>query len=216
MTIPLDPLLNPSDNAQRYFKKYNKYKNSLAVIDEQLEKTHEEIRYMDNLLQQLAHASMNDIEEIREELVQQGYLRDRVKKGKKKKKNDRPTLHVYTSSEGIELLVGKNNLQNEYVTNRLAGPNDTWLHTKDIPGSHVVIRAEQFGDTTLEEAAQLAAYFSQAKQSSSVPVDATLIRHVRKPSGAKPGFVIYDHQRTLFITPDEELIKKLPNRIKNG
>lgn len=171
---------------------------------------------MDNLLQQLAHASMNDIEEIREELVQQGYLRDRVKKGKKKKKNDRPTLHVYTSSEGIELLVGKNNLQNEYVTNRLAGPNDTWLHTKDIPGSHVVIRAEQFGDTTLEEAAQLAAYFSQAKQSSSVPVDATLIRHVRKPSGAKPGFVIYDHQRTLFITPDEELIKKLPNRIKNG
>lgn len=216
MTIPLDPLLNPSDNAQRYFKKYNKYKNSLAVIDEQLEKTHEEIRYMDNLLQQLAHASMNDIEEIREELVQQGYLRDRVKKGKKKKKNDRPTLHVYTSSEGIELLVGKNNLQNEYVTNRLAGPNDTWLHTKDIPGSHVVIRAEQFGDTTLEEAAQLAAYFSQAKQSSSVPVDATLIRHVRKPSGAKPGFVIYDHQRTLFITPDEELVKKLPNRIKNG
>ncbi|AET61618.1 RNA-binding protein [Paenibacillus terrae HPL-003] len=216
MSIPLDPLLAPSDNAQRYFKKYNKYKNSLAVIDEQLEKTHEEIRYMDNLLQQLAHASMSDIEEIREELVQQGYLRDRVKKGKKKKKTDRPTLHVYTSSEGIELLVGKNNLQNEYVTNRLAGPNDTWLHTKDIPGSHVVIRAEQFGDTTLEEAAQLAAYFSQAKQSSSVPVDATLIRHVRKPSGAKPGFVIYDHQRTLFITPDEELVKKLPNRIKNG
>ncbi|WP_431088021.1 Rqc2 family fibronectin-binding protein [Paenibacillus sp. 8b26] len=216
MTIPMDPLLGPSDNAQRYFKKYNKYKNSLAVIDEQLEKTHEEIRYMDNLLQQLAHASMNDIEEIREELVQQGYLRDRAKKGKKKKKTDRPTLHVYTSSEGIELLVGKNNLQNEYVTNRLAGPNDTWLHTKDIPGSHVVIRAEQFGDATLEEAAQLAAYFSQAKQSSSVPVDATLIRYVRKPSGAKPGFVIYDHQRTLFITPDEDLVKKLPNRIKNG
>ncbi|MDN4082276.1 Rqc2 family fibronectin-binding protein [Paenibacillus polymyxa] len=216
ISIPLDPLLNPSDNAQRYFKKYNKYKNSLAVIDEQLAKTHEEIRYMDNLLQQLAHASINDIEEIREELVQQGYLRDRVKKGKKKKKNDRPTLHVYTSSEGIELLVGKNNLQNEYVTNRLAGPNDTWLHTKDIPGSHVVIRAEKFGDATLEEAAQLAAYFSQAKQSSSVPVDATLIRYVRKPSGAKPGFVIYDHQRTLFITPDEELVKKLPNRIKNG
>lgn len=216
ITIPLDPLLTPSDNAQRYFKKYNKYKNSLAVIDEQLEKTHEEIRYMNNLLQQLAHASMNDIEEIREELVQQGYLRDRVKKGKKKKKNDRPTLHVYTSSEGIELLVGKNNLQNEYVTNRLAGPNDTWLHTKDIPGSHVVIRAEQFGDATLEEAAQLAAYFSQAKQSSSVPVDTTLIRHVRKPSGAKPGFVIYDHQHTLFITPDEELVKSLPNRIKNS
>ncbi|WP_028588923.1 Rqc2 family fibronectin-binding protein [Paenibacillus massiliensis] len=214
LTIDLDPLLTPSDNAQRYFKKYNKYKNSLAVIHEQLAKTHEEIRYMDNLLQQLAHASMSDIDEIREELIQQGYLRDRAKKGKKKKKTDRPTLHLFTSSEGIDLYVGKNNLQNEYVTNRLAGPNDTWLHTKDIPGSHVVIRAEQYGEATLEEAAQLAAYYSQAKQSSSVPVDYTLIRHVKKPSGAKPGFVIYDNQRTLFITPDEQTIKQLPVRLK--
>jgi predicted ribosome quality control (RQC) complex YloA/Tae2 family protein len=214
VTIPLDPLLSPSDNAQRYFKKYNKYKNSLAVIDEQLAITKEEIRYMDDLLQQLAHASMNDIDEIREELVQQGYLRDRSKKTRKKKKNDRPTLHVFTSSEGIEIYVGKNNLQNEYVTNKLASGSDTWLHTKDIPGSHVVIRSSQFGDQTLEEAAQLAAYFSQAKESSSVPVDCTLIRHVHKPSGAKPGFVIYDHQRTLIVTPDEELIKSLPSVIK--
>ncbi|MBB3127457.1 putative ribosome quality control (RQC) complex YloA/Tae2 family protein [Paenibacillus rhizosphaerae] len=214
VTIPLDPLLSPSDNAQRYFKKYNKYKNSLAVIDEQLAITKEEIRYMDDLLQQLAHASMNDIEEIREELVQQGYLRDRSKKTRKKKKNDRPTLHVFTSSEGIEIYVGKNNLQNEYVTNKLASGSDTWLHTKDIPGSHVVIRSSQFGDQTLEEAAQLAAYFSQAKESSSVPVDCTLIRHVHKPSGAKPGFVIYDHQRTLIVTPDEEVIKSLPSVIK--
>jgi len=215
ITIPLDPLLHPTDNAQRYFKKYNKYKNSLKVIDEQLIKTHEEIVYMESLLQQLAHASLNDIEEIRDELVGQGYLRDRSKKGKKKKKATRPTLQVFTSSEGIEIYVGKNNLQNEYVTNRLASPNDTWLHTKDIPGSHVVIRSEEFGDATLSEAAQLAAYFSQAKQSSSVPVDATLIRHVRKPSGAKPGFVIYDHQKTLFVTPDEEMIKSLPSVLKN-
>ncbi|ANS75006.1 hypothetical protein AWM70_10655 [Paenibacillus yonginensis] len=213
--VPLDPLLTPSENAQRYFKKYNKFKNSLAVIDEQLKKTHEEIAYMDELLQQLAFASMNDIEEIREELTTQGYLRDRGRKnGKKKKKDHRPTLHVYTSSEGIEMVVGKNNLQNEYITNRLGTPNDTWLHTKDIPGSHVLIRAHSFSDATLEEAAQLAAYFSQAKESSSVPVDCTLIRHVRKPSGAKPGFVIYDHQRTLFVTPDEQLVKSLPNTIK--
>jgi predicted ribosome quality control (RQC) complex YloA/Tae2 family protein len=143
-------------------------------------------------------------------------LRDRAKRGKKKKKTDRPTLHVYTSSEGIEIYVGKNNLQNEYVTNRLGKPNDTWLHTKDIPGSHVLIRSESYGDATLNEAAQLAAYFSQAKQSSSVPVDCTLIRHVRKPSGAKPGFVIYDHQRTLFVTPEEQMIKTLPNTVKNG
>ncbi|WP_440110817.1 Rqc2 family fibronectin-binding protein [Paenibacillus sp. QZ-Y1] len=216
ITIQLDPLLTPSDNAQRYFKRYNKYKNSLAVIHEQLGKTKDEIHYLDNLLQQLSIASMNDIEEIREELVQQGYLRDRNKKGKKKKKNDRPTVHQFTSSEGIELLVGKNNLQNEYVTNRLASSNDTWLHTKDIPGSHVVIRSTDFGEATLEEAAQLAAYFSQAKESSSVPVDYTLIRHVRKPSGAKPGFVIYDNQKTVFVTPNEELIKSLPSTIKNG
>lgn len=215
MTIPLDPLLTPSDNAQRYFKKYNKYKNSLIVIGEQLTKTHEEIAYMETLLQQLAHASLNDIEEIRDELVSQGYLRDRSKKGKKKKKATRPTLQVFTSSEGVDIYVGKNNLQNEYVTNRLASANDTWLHTKDIPGSHVVIRSDEFGDATLEEAAQLAAYFSQAKQSSSVPVDCTLIRHVRKPSGAKPGFVIYDHQRTLFVTPDEERIKSLPNTLRS-
>ncbi|WP_422660482.1 Rqc2 family fibronectin-binding protein [Paenibacillus sp. EC2-1] len=213
--IPLDPLLSPSDNAQRYFKKYNKYKNSLAVIDEQLIKTHEEISYIENLLQQLSHASMNDIDEIRDELVQQGYLRDRGRKTRKKKKNDKPTLHMYTSSEGIELYVGKNNLQNEYVTNRLASSNDTWLHTKDIPGSHVVIRSDRFGEDTLQEAAQLAAYYSQAKESSSVPVDYTLIRHVRKPSGSKPGFVIYDHQKTLFVTPDEKLIKSLPSVIKN-
>lgn len=214
--VPLDPLLTPSENAQRYFKKYNKFKNSLAVIDEQMGKTREEITYLEELLQQLSYATLSDVDEIREELIQQGYLRDRAKKGKKKKKNDRPTLHVYTSSEGIDIYVGKNNLQNEYVTNRLGAPNDTWLHTKDIPGSHVLIRSSDFGDATLNEAAQLAAYFSQAKQSSSVPVDCTLIRHVRKPSGAKPGFVIYDHQRTLFVTPNEQLIKSLPNAVKNG
>ncbi|GGJ09254.1 Rqc2 family fibronectin-binding protein [Paenibacillus hunanensis] len=212
--IQLDPQLSPSDNAQRYFKRYNKYKNSLAVIDEQLIKTHEEIAYLDSLLQQLQSAALQDIDEIREELAEQGYVRNRNKKAKKKKKDNRPTLHVYTSSEGIEMYVGKNNLQNEYITNRMASNNDTWLHTKDIPGSHVVIRSTEFGDATLAEAAQLAAYFSQAKESSSVPVDYTLIRHVHKPNGAKPGFVIYDHQTTLFITPDERVVKGLDSTIK--
>lgn len=216
IAITLDPLLTPSENAQRYLKKYNKFKNSLAVIEEQLRITDEEIRYMESLLQQLEHASLHDIDEIREELTEQGYLRDRSKKNKKKKKNDKPTVQCYTSSEGISIYVGKNNIQNEYVTNRLAHPNDTWLHTKDIPGSHVVIRSSEFGNATLEEAAMLAAYYSQAKSSSMVPVDYTLIRHVRKPSGAKPGFVIYDHQKTLFITPDEEKLKKLPHVLKNN
>lgn len=215
VTIPLDPLLTPSENAQRYFKKYNKFKNSLAVIDEQLQKTQDELAYIEEVLQQLSFASMNDIEEIREELTQQGYLRDRGRKnGKKKKKNGSPTLHVYTSSEGIEIYVGKNNLQNEYITNRLGGAGETWLHTKDIPGSHVLIRAAEYGEATLAEAAQLAACFSQAKESSSVPVDYTLIRHVRKPSGAKPGFVIYDHQKTLIVNPDEAVVKRLKSAIK--
>lgn len=214
--IPLDPLLSPSENAQRYLKRYNKFKNSLAVIEEQLTLTANEIKYMELLLQQLEHASLRDIDEIREELTEQGYLRDRSKKKGKKKKNDKPTVQCYTSSEGIAIYVGKNNIQNEYVTNRLAGPNDTWLHTKDIPGSHVVIRSSEFGNPTLEEAAMLAAHYSQAKSSSMVPVDYTLIRHVRKPSGAKPGFVIYDHQKTLFITPDEDKLKQLPYVLKNS
>ncbi len=160
---------------------------------------------------------MNDIEEIREELVSGGYLRDRNKKGnKKKKKNQLPSLQVFTSTDGTEIYVGKNNLQNEYLTNRLANSNDTWLHTKDIPGSHVVIRSTSFSEKTLEEAAMIAAYYSQAKESSSVPVDYTNIRHVKKPSGAKPGFVIYDNQKTLFVTPSEDLVKTLPSYIKNG
>ncbi|OPA78570.1 hypothetical protein BVG16_11940 [Paenibacillus selenitireducens] len=214
--ITLDPLITPSENAQRYLKKYNKFKNSLTVIEEQLRITDDEIRYMESLLQQLEHASLHDIDEIREELTEQGYLRDRSKKNKKKKKNDKPTVQCYTSSEGIAIYVGKNNIQNEYVTNRLAHPNDTWLHTKDIPGSHVVIRSSEFGNATLEEAAMLAANYSQAKSSSMVPVDYTLIRHVRKPSGSKPGFVIYDHQKTLYITPDEEKLKHLPYVLKNN
>ncbi|MEO3947546.1 NFACT RNA binding domain-containing protein [Gorillibacterium sp. CAU 1737] len=208
LLIPLDPLLSPSENAQRFFKKYNKAKNSMLAVEEQLTLTHEEIAYLDNLLAQLAVASLPDVEEIREELVEQGYLRNRGKQAKKKKK-DRPALSCYTSSEGLPIYVGKNNLQNEYLTNRLAKPGDTWLHTKDIPGSHVVIRSDSYGEDTLLEAAQLAAYFSQARGSSSVPVDYTLIRYVRKPNGAKPGFVIYDKQKTLYATTDESLVNSL-------
>jgi predicted ribosome quality control (RQC) complex YloA/Tae2 family protein len=212
--IELDPQLTPSENAQRYFRKYTKAKNGAAHMQEQLQSAREEIRYLESLLQQLDHASLDDMEEIREELIEQGYLRARNKAERRKKKNDRPALLCYTSSEGATIYVGKNNKQNDYLTCRLAQANDTWLHTKDIPGSHVVIRGGQFGPATLEEAAQLAAYYSQAKQSSQVPVDYTLIRHVRKPNGAKPGFVIYEHQKTLFVTPDPERIKRLKFEIR--
>ncbi|EXX85098.1 hypothetical protein BG53_09590 [Paenibacillus darwinianus] len=214
VTIPLDPLLTPSENAQRYFRRYTKAKNSQAAVAEQIGMAHEEIRYFETLLQQLDSAALQDIEEIRDELVEQGYLRARGKRGPKRKKPAKPSLLCYTSSEGVSVFVGKNNAQNEYLTNRLAAQGDTWLHTKDIPGSHVVIRGTDFGDATLEEAAMLAAHYSQARSSSLVPIDYTLIRHVRKPSGAKPGFVIYDHQKTLFVTPDESRLKALPSQIK--
>lgn len=217
LTIPLDPLLTPSENAQRYFKKYQKMKNSLQVIMEQIDQTEKEIRYLDTLLQQLEHAGLADIEEIRAELAEGGYIKKGPagQKSKRRRKTDAPQVHKYISSEGIPIYVGKNNKQNDYITNKLARPNDTWLHTKDIPGSHVVIRSETYGEATLEEAANLAAYFSKGKESSLVPVDYTLIRHVKKPSGAKPGFVIYEKQKTLFVTPDESKVRAMEEANKN-
>jgi len=209
VTIPLDPQLTPSENAQRYFKLYTKTKNGAVAVREQIRRTEEEIVYLDTLLQQLKDASLRDIEEIRQELAEQGYIRHRNLKPRKTNKKEKPVLTVFTSSEGVPIYVGKNNTQNEFLTNRLAHPDDTWLHTKNIPGSHVVIRGGKFGEKTLLEAAQLAAYFSQARESSRVPVDYTFIRHVRKPNGAKPGFVIYDHQKTIFVTPDKETIDRL-------
>ncbi|WP_411501816.1 Rqc2 family fibronectin-binding protein [Brevibacillus centrosporus] len=209
ITIPLDPLKTPSENLQSYYKRYNKAKNSMQVVGEQIEQAQTEISYLDGLLVQLAHATLKDAEEIREELVEQGYMRDRKKRGPRKKKDVRPELEAYQSTDGTDILVGKNNKQNEYLTNKLAAPYETWLHTKDIPGSHVVIRAREFSDQTLLEAANLAAYFSRAQQGSQVPVDYTLIRHVKKPSGSKPGYVIYEQQRTLYVTPDSALIRQL-------
>ncbi|QJD83481.1 Rqc2 family fibronectin-binding protein [Cohnella herbarum] len=215
VTIALDPLLTPNENAQRYFRKYNKQKNSRAIVTEQMESTRTEIEYLASVLQGLESATPNDIGEIREELIEQGYIRERgLRKGMKKKKKDAPSILCYTSSEGIPIYVGKNNTQNDYVTNRLGMSTDTWLHTKDIPGSHVLIRGTEYGDDTLREAAVLAAYYSKGRASSSVPVDYTRIRNVRKPNGAKPGFVIYDGQKTLFVTPDESLVQQMPSTVK--
>ncbi|WP_096199305.1 Rqc2 family fibronectin-binding protein [Bacillus sp. FJAT-45350] len=209
VSISLDPQKSPSDNAQNYFKKYNKAKNSVQVVQDQIQKAEEEIQYLEQLIQQMETASPGDIEEIREELIEEGYIRKRQKGGNRKKKNVKPQIEQYVSSSGIEMLVGKNNKQNEYVTNRLARQDEIWLHTKDIPGSHVVIRSIEPDETTLLEAANLAAYFSKARQSSSVPVDYTKIRHVKKPNGSKPGFVIYDNQTTIYVTPDADLVLQL-------
>jgi predicted ribosome quality control (RQC) complex YloA/Tae2 family protein len=213
--VPLDPQLTPTANAQRYFRKYNKLKNSKTVVQEQIAAAHMEIGYLASVLQGLETATPSDIEEIREELTEQGYIRQRgVKRGAKKKKKNSPAVLCYTSSEGVSIYVGKNNTQNDYVTNRLAHPSDTWLHTKDIPGSHVLIRSTDYGEATLTEAAAIAAYYSKGRESSNVPVDYTRIRNVRKPNGAKPGFVTYDGQKTLYVTPDESLIHSLPSQVK--
>ena len=209
LVIPLDLRKTPSENAQKYFTRYQKAKNALAVVVEQIEKARVEVEYFDNLIQQVQAASPKDIQEIREELVEGGYIRERQKRNGKKIQNVKPVLDQFVASDGTEIIVGKNNKQNDYLTNKLAARDEIWLHTKDIPGSHVVIRSKEPIEQTIKEAAILAAYYSKARNSSSVPVDFTRVRHVKKPSGAKPGFVIYDNQQTVYVTPDEELLLKL-------
>lgn len=208
VTIPLQPEKSPSENAQLYFRKYEKAKNALKAVSEQTSRALEEIRYFESLLQQLESASPADIEEIREELEEQGYVRKKNQR-QKNRKTEPPRPEIYRSTDGTEILVGKNHKQNEYLTMKLAKKEDLWLHTKDIPGSHVVIRSPEPSEQTILEAATIAAYFSKARHSASVPVDYTRVKYVKKPSGAKPGFVIYDHQKTVYVTPDVELIRAL-------
>ncbi len=208
--IAVSPRKTPIDNAQSYFTKYNKAKNALKKIEEQKEITEDDIRYFEMLAQQVQQASPSDIEEIREELAEGGYLRLRA--SKKKKKVVKPTPEKFVSSTGIEISVGKNNKQNDFLTFKLSKKSDLWFHTKDIPGSHVVIHHDNPDEETIREAAMLSAYYSKARSSSSVPVDYTEIRHVKKPSGSKPGFVIYFEQKTIYITPDEALLLKLKTK----
>lgn len=213
MTIELNPNKTPSENAQSYFQTYAKLKKSKEVVQIEIQKAEDEILYFDRLIQQVETAREEDIEEIREELREQGYLKKKpATKGNRKNKPQKPKPESFESTDGTLIYVGRNNKQNEYLTNRMANKMDIWLHAKDIPGSHVVIRDEDPSEDTLFEAAQLAANFSKSSRSSSVPVDYTRIRHVKKPSGAKPGFVTYDQQQTLFVTPDSTFIKRLKKK----
>lgn len=210
LTITLNPNKTPSENAQNYFKTYQKLKNSKEKLTGEIEKAKGEIVYLDQLVQQVESARVEDIEDIREELREQGYLKAKRTKDKHKSKQaSKPKPDQFWATDGTPILVGRNNKQNEYLTMKLADRRDIWLHTKDIPGSHVIVRSHSPSEDTLAEAAQLAALYSKASQSSSVPVDYTEIRHVKKPNGAKPGYVTYDHQKTLFVTPDSAMIKKL-------
>ena len=207
VVIPLDNRKTATQNAQAYYNRYTKAKTALLKIEQQFKITKDDINYFELLLQQVMQASPTDIEEIREELMEQGLLKARA--SKKKKKPTKPTPEKFIASDGTEISVGKNNKQNDFVTFKLAKKTDTWLHTKDIPGSHVVIHSDNPSETALLEAANLAAYYSKARESASVPVDYTTIKQVKKPSGAKPGFVIYFEQTTLFVTPDEEKIRHM-------
>lgn len=211
LSIPLDPQKSPSENAQAYYKKYQKVKAKEKWNHEQIAKAEEENHYLENVLVQLEQATQSELEEIQEELVEEGWLKPIQKKGRKRKKSV-PLPSSFTASDGTTILVGKNNKQNDYLTHRLAKPDDLWLHTKDIPGSHVVIRQYNGSEETLREAANLAAYFSKARQSNQVPVDYTRVRYVKKPNGAKPGFTIYTHQQTIYITPDEEVVQKMAEK----
>ncbi|EGQ4214783.1 Rqc2 family fibronectin-binding protein [Staphylococcus pseudintermedius] len=207
VTIPLNPQKSPAENAQYYYKQYNRMKTRERELTHQITLTEENIAYFENIEQQLSHIQVHEIDDIREELAEQGFIKQ--KKKQKKKKQQKIQLQSYVSTDGDTILVGKNNKQNDYLTNKRAQKSHLWFHTKDIPGSHVVILNDAPSDKTIEEAAMIAAYFSKAGQSGQIPVDYTIIRNVHKPSGSKPGFVTYDNQKTLYATPDYDMIRRL-------
>jgi predicted ribosome quality control (RQC) complex YloA/Tae2 family protein len=210
LEISMDTQLTPTANAQRYYKLYNKSKSALISIQHQIVENTQEIQYLEAQAHNLEKCTEElEINEIRQELAEQGYIKKK-KEGKKKAAAPSKPMH-FMSSAGFEIFVGKNNIQNDLLTIKFAGPSDIWLHTKEIPGSHVIIKmaGKALEDGTLAEAANLAAFYSKAKNATKVPVDYTVRKNVRKPNGAKPGMVIYENNKTVYIDPDEEAIKKL-------
>lgn len=204
--ITLDPRLSASQNAQKYFKRYNKSKTALVQKQIQLDETEIELAYFHSVMASVDHIeSVVDIDEIRNELVSQGYAKKKITKEKQKKK--KTVFLTYQSSDGFNITVGKNNLQNDELTTKLASKKDLWFHTKEIHGSHVIVESKgvEIPEQTIIEAAQLAAYYSKGKMSENVPVDYTIVKNVKKPSGSKPGMVIYDHYNTIYVSP--KLIK---------
>ena len=206
--IPLDPLLTPQQNAAKNYKQYNKLKTAEFHLREQIEKAENERAYLESVLQELAQAETEqEFNEIRRELQETNYL----KKSSSKKEQKRAFApRTFKTSGGFEVLVGRSNVQNDQLTKK-ADKRDYWFHTQHIHGSHVILRCAGLtpGDEDLREAAMLAAYFSQAKESSGVPVDYCPVKFVKKPAGARPGMVTDDNYRTLYVTPEEGLAKKL-------
>ncbi len=201
--VPLDEKLSPAQNAQRYFKLYQKARSARTLAAEQIEKTGEELYYLEGQLENLAKCGDEpSLAELRAELEKLGYVH--ASHNRRQIKQLPPSAPMkFTSPTGKIVLVGKNNLQNDKLT-FTAEPNETWLHAKDMPGSHVIITGAEVDDETLIYAARVAAKYSKGGSGSHVPVDYTLRKYVKKPSGAKPGFVIYTHQRTLYVDPITE------------
>lgn len=207
LTIALNPALSANQNAQKYFQRYQKLRNAVKLIHEQIDEAKAEIAYLESVLAQLELAEPTELQGIREELVSQGYLKNKQIKGSKKTTPSKPDS--YQTSSGIEILVGKNNLQNDQLTLKQAKKTDYWFHTKDIPGSHVILKTDQPSDQDILEASELAAFFSKYRYSAQVPVDCVQVKYIKKPNGAKPGFVIYTNQTTNFVTPKADVIERL-------
>lgn len=208
--IKLDPLLTPIENAQKYYKEYRKASVAENFLREQIDSAGRELAYIDTVFDELSRADSESVlGEIREELAGEGYLRLRRNARGAKPRESRP-LH-FRSTDGFEIYVGRNNRQNDRLTLKTAAKSDLWLHTRNIPGAHVIISAHgaPVPNSTITEAAVLAAAHSRAKESRQVPVDYTQVKNVKKPSGAKPGMVIYESFHTAFVNPDETLAERL-------
>ena len=208
--IPLNAALSPAANAQKYFRDYKKSYTAEQTLTRLIAEGEEELRYLDSVFDALSRAeTAADLAEIREELAAGGYLR--LPGGKKNRQPAAGRPMEFCSSDGIRILVGRNNRQNDQLTLKTASRDDLWLHVKEMPGAHVVVCSAGAGvpDATLREAAILAAYFSKGRDSASVPVDCAPVRRVKKPAGARPGMVIYTGHRTLYTTPDREVCRRL-------
>ena len=208
--IPLDPKLSPQQNAAHYYKLYAKAKNAEKVLAGQIQEAEEEIRYLESVLEELdLAAGERDLAEIRRELTEQGYLRE---SGGKRKKQPAPQPMRFISSEGALIFVGRNNLQNDWLTLHQADKHSMWLHAQKTHGAHVVAVCGPEDGNTLREAALLAAWYSKGRDSANVPVDYTPVRYVRKPAGARPGMVIYTNYRTLYVTPERSAVENLQRK----
>ena len=210
MDIPLDVRLSPQENAARYFKQYAKAKTAERMLTEQLTKGREELRYLESVVQELQQAeSEQDFNDIRTELTDGGYIRQRGKKQPGFQRASKP--REFRSSAGLRILVGRNNRQNDKLTTKEGQKWDIWLHTQKIHGSHVLLCTDggEADEQSLHEAAVLAVYYSQARSSTKVPVDYTPVKFVKKPAASRPGMVVYTTYQTMYVDPDGELVKKL-------